>query len=164
MSTWTHVHGIIQIDTQLMDEDKIRYLRKRLGPQKNDGYKKNKEGEYIRVTKMPMGSEGPVEYTIKKCKEKHCLVVNLIGYLRDFGKKDGYWSDCDNTRYIEHWFRDLLDDLEENCFWIDYAMLHYEADDEENGWMLQSIDSKAYSRREVVRIPVPKRGTLRRID
>lgn len=161
MSYWTHVHGVIQVDTQLTSQKKINWLKKRLGPQANDGYKKDKDGKYIRITKMPMGSEGPVQYTITRLPEKHCLVINLVGYLRDFGKKDDYYDDSDNTRYIEHWFQDLLDDMEENYYWIRYAMLHYEADDEDTGWILQSINGVSMHRREVIRVPVPKEGALK---
>lgn len=161
MSTWTHVHGVIQIDTQITDDKIVSWLKKRLGPQKDDGYKMNKDGDYERVTKMPMGSEGPVKYTITNLKKEHCLIINLIGYLRDFGKKDGYWSGCDDTRYIEHWFRDLLDDIEENYYWIRYAMLHYEAGDEDTAWILQSINSISLQKREVIRVPVPKERALK---
>lgn len=161
MSTWTHVHGVIQIDIQLANNKDVSWLKKRLGSQKEDGYKKDENGEYIRITKMPMGSEGPIKYTITKMRDKHCLLINLVGYLRDFGKKDEYWDESDNTRYIEHWFRDLLDDMEEKYLWIRYAMLHYEAGDEDTGWMLHSVDGMDLHRREVIRVPVPKERVLR---
>lgn len=192
MSTWTHVDGFITIDADRYTDVKElkKKIKKILGPDTDTWYLTHKELEDedgVRKIKLPTGSEGSVKYliSVEKHKEKDWeykkvrgkddykrveitkevtgfLTITFYGNLRDFGKKPGYWSNCDTTRYIEHWFRDLVDDLEDaNCF-PRAGVLQYQAGDEECSHLLQIRDGAQWGTNEVIRFKAPDNNALDR--
>lgn len=176
MSIWTHINGVIRIDNICGDDAKaIRKVKKILGP--IDSSSKPKKETPKNIT-LPRGSEGSLDYTITplynerpkwnykkkkywgKEREFSGMLIAFHGDLRDFGKESGYSNSSQDTKYLVNWFRTTVDKLEED-FLIRQGMLLYEAEDEENGWLLQVISGTNYRLSEVVRIMTPVDGALR---
>jgi len=107
MSIWTHVCGIIRIDSvPKMDKLWIKEIKEKLGG-------------YNSPVKTPTGSEGDkIEYKIEIVGEKNSLnrgIIYIWGDLRDF--------DVTNFQEIRDWL-DRIDELS-NC-WIRQGVVRIE--------------------------------------
>lgn len=122
MSEWTHVAGMIRVDSMCYEHEKdARWLERNrkenilegiLGPiliwkDGDEGYKEWKR--ISKVCKLPRGSEGSIEYKIITNFDTESITafdIAIWGDLRDFG--------VDETHNIQRWFYNLCAELEEN--------------------------------------------------
>ncbi|MBR1526567.1 MAG: hypothetical protein IJ640_07905 [Prevotella sp.] len=99
MSQWTHVCGCIRVDSiRMADEENekanIRNILGRIVRFTDDD----------RLTTLPLGSEGSIEYAILTNPDKCCVaayVIPIWGDLRDY----------DDVQEIEDWFHDVCSKL-----------------------------------------------------
>lgn len=109
MSKWTHVAGIIRIDSFRFDEktteEEVSRIKESLG--KILTYKdlyNCKIGDNLE-TNVPMGSEGTLEYTIHINPEISCVssyTVSIFGDLRDYAESEEIiqWFDCMCSKFL----------------------------------------------------------------
>lgn len=125
MSRWTHVAGIFRVDYfRVGDPDELEVLKKNikevLGPMVRWG---DPSEVWEKGTKLPIGSEGSLEYDILVNPIENSVAVFTIpvwGDLRDFGD----WGD---VKKVEDWFNEACSKL-----WIRQAILQVEDEWEEN--------------------------------
>lgn len=107
MSYWTHVCGCIRIDSFRFSEEGTKKDNQRieeaLGKIMPFDYEGNDWGE----TKLPMGSEGSLRYSIINnpisCIAAHTVVI--WGDLRDYGET------IEDIQYIEDWFNNACSEF-----------------------------------------------------
>ena len=122
MSEWTHVAGMIRVDSMCYEHEKdARWLelnRKEnileeiLGPVlvwKEDDHELKEWKRISKVCKLPRGSEGSIQYKIITNFDTESVTafdIAIWGDLRSFG--------VDETHNIQRWFYNLCSELEEN--------------------------------------------------
>lgn len=122
MSEWTHVAGMIRVDSMCYEHEKdARWIERNrkenilegiLGPiliwkDGDEGYKEWKR--ITKVCKLPRGSEGSIQYKIITNFDTESITafdIAIWGDLRDFG--------VDETHNIQRWFYNLCAELERN--------------------------------------------------
>lgn len=118
MSTWTHVAGVIRIDSvvpfspSVFEETLGRILTWESSPILW------KEFEKCPEKFTPTGSEGGIQYAVWENSNKSCLAkytVSIFGDLRDYT----------NIKEIEDWFNNILYTKK---FYIRDAILHITCD------------------------------------
>ena len=98
MSVWSRVVGAVWIQSYVTDErynKNIKKLREHIG-------KPVKFNSKNRSTKLPMGSEGSLQYNIQKVSEDE-IILNLYGSLRDFSNVDTVYdwlNEYINNKYL----------------------------------------------------------------
>lgn len=118
MSYWTHVCGCIRIDSLRDSEEDTELGRKAIEDALGKMMPWSYEGDDWGLTKLPMGSEGSLEYSIISNPDVAILAsytVAIWGDLRDYGEKPA------DIRYIEEWFNGVC-----SKFWIRQAVLTIE--------------------------------------
>ena len=98
MSLWTRVVGAVWIQSYVTDErynKNIKKLRRHIG-------KPVKFNSKNTSTKLPMGSEGSLQYNIQKIYEDE-IILNVYGNLRDFSNIDTIYdwlNEYINNKYL----------------------------------------------------------------
>lgn len=117
MSIWTHVVGAIRIDgIPSIDPDALDRLIKVLGPMET--FEDLSEDKNIEC-KLPMGSEGSIEYNIHVYGDGlRWAIISIWGDLRDYDKPE----------LIKVWFTGLLNDLNNNDLPVRDAIIRIEVE------------------------------------
>lgn len=98
MSVWSRVVGAVWIQSYVTDErynKNINKLRKHIG-------KPVKFNSKNRITKLPRGSEGSLQYNIQKISKDE-IILNVYGNLRDFSNIDTVYdwlNEHINNKYL----------------------------------------------------------------
>lgn len=130
MSNWTHVAGVIRIDSFRFDDgtpdfDKLIGKEMPWEGWRTIGEKEwNKAFKSNQLTYLPMGSEGSIQKTVWINPDEHCLAaftITLFGDLRDHNNPDD----------VIKWFKKIINRLEKNHLGIRQAMITVE--NENNG-------------------------------
>lgn len=117
MSTWAHVAGVIRVDDlRVIPTSVLADLKERLGPIKH--YADDVDEETV---KLPLGSEGSLQYSIYENPDKSTMtayVITIWGDLRDYEETDS----------IAEWLKTTFDP---NTTWIRQGVMemHVGGDD-----------------------------------
>ncbi len=114
MSQWTHVAGIIRLDSmgfamvRLSDEVKLKQLNEAIKNALGNTYSYEDNPEAFGKCSVPTGSEGSLQYKVSRNTDEneHALswgFVSIWGDLRDFGAED--------VQGVVDWFQQSLDRL-----------------------------------------------------
>lgn len=108
MSYWTHVCGCIRVDSLRLnkednqkDNERIEEVLGKIIQFDDIEWDWNITKKY--KTKLPMGSEGSLKYSIMN-NPLYCIAAHVItiwGDLRDYGEE------MEDIQYIEDWFNDV---------------------------------------------------------
>lgn len=186
MSYWTQLRGHLIIedyDISLRKANEItKKLKKILGPTYKDlerkAEKTDKKPQYDLCT-LPVGSEDSVNYVIHKNLYKTMqhdyrvgkevlttlssyVDVSFVGHLRDFGvEKEHRWREENDPTYIVDWARKVTDQITKEITPFFTFVIRYEADDEDDAWILQNIDTDSFRTQEIIRHKISKQNALR---
>ena len=108
MSYWAHVCGCIRIDSLRLSENDIKKDSQRIEEVLGKIMQWDYEGDDYGKTKLPMGSEGSLEYSIignPDLSHLAAYVVAIWGDLRDYGE------DIEDIQYIEDWFNNVCSEF-----------------------------------------------------
>lgn len=108
MSNWTHVAGIIRIDSirfnELNKEEEMKKFDKLIGKElhfKNSSFEEWEHANNHPEEYLPLGSEGSLKRSVWVNPQKSCMAAYTISIFGDL-------RDHNNPNDIIEWFKDVL--------------------------------------------------------
>ena len=140
MSQWTHVAGLVRVDSLDglgVHRDTSETLR-----------------SIIEASGVPVGSEGPVRTSLQRTREDSSLSwghISIWGDLRDYG-------DASDVEELCHWFRQLCQHLLQAHYVIRQAVLAVEVEGQPPFVLHADLvdDAQGHMTAQVVSVPVPQ--------
>lgn len=118
MSVWTQVVGCIRIDgIPKVDREKysVNAIKEILGPI----YKYDDDDDILEACKLPVGSEGSLQYAITEYHDgMPWVAVSIWGSLRDYS----------DSVEIVRWVEGLIETLTAQGYWIRDGVLRIEVE------------------------------------